>query len=267
MAGLTKSRRPLVAAPSDACYTSLFPAGDAGADLARFDRTLIWDGGLPEIRFLFPLFFPSCGGCCLKERRTGQLRRQQDRVRKRLVVRFGTDELVHSGYTRDISGGGIFIQSAVVHPPGTVLCLQIDYPEGPVTQEGVVRWCKTVPAPLKRSLKGGMGVEFSGTGSQGPRLKSPASSPTPTSRSGAAGGGPPPEVSDRELAQGTTERRQVSTMAGNTFEILQTEYRGAFYVRAYQLPRTDGSQEAILEQAFWSRDEAALAIRAFLKSY
>ena len=72
-------------------------------------------------------------------------------------------------------------------------------------------------------------------------------------------------MEERNLGGGATRRRQVSTAAGNTFEVLQTEYRGAFYVRVYQLPRTDGSAEAIFRQSFWKKEEAEAAVKAFLK--
>jgi hypothetical protein len=113
-----------------------------------------------------------------------------------------------------------------------------------------------------------MGVEFTTTGAKvdsGHASKGAAGAPVVTPVQ--APSGPPPEVEERNLGGGATRRRQVSTSAGNTFEVLQTEYRGAFYVRVYQLPRTDGSAEAVFRQGFWKREEAEAAVKAFLKAH
>ena len=42
----------------------------------------------------------------------------------------------------------------------------------------------------------------------------------------------------------------MSTAGGNTYEVLFTEYRGAFYARLFQLPRSMGSAEAVFRAAF-----------------
>lgn len=273
-----KSRRQPVAAPPGPCYITLFHLGASGTEAVHFGLVRDWNGHQEGPGPIFLQLSPHLRGCRLKERRTGRLRRRHDRTKKRLVVRFGTGELAHSGYTQDVSESGIYLQAGTVHPPGTILYLQIDFPEGSVTKQGVVRWCKDVPAALQRSLRGGMGLEFtefSGVQPLAPQPEPPAPQPEPSAPAPPSSpaprkttrDNPPPEVNDKELARGATQRRQVSTLAGNTFEILQTEYHSAFYVRAYQLPRSDGSQEAIFAQAFWTRDEAALATRTFLKDY
>ena len=113
-----------------------------------------------------------------------------------------------------------------------------------------------------------MGVEFTTAGVQGASAHdSKNAAVLPAVAPQRADAGPPPEVEERYLGGGATRRRQVSTSAGNTYEVLQTEYRGAYYVRVYQLPRTDGSAEAIFRQGFWKREEAETAVKAFLREH
>lgn len=202
-------------------------------------------------------------GAALSERK-GADRRRHPRVKKRLTVRFGLGDLAHTGYSQDVSESGLYLQANMTFPPRTVLQLQIDYPEKTLTLRGIVRWSKELPPAFKRNLKGGMGVEFTAAGDTRAAVK-PAESPSGAAPSHPASTGSPVEASEKELGGGTTKHRQVSTHGGRTFEVLQTEFRGAIYVRIYPLPRTDGSAEALFSQAFWKREEAEAAIRAFLR--
>lgn len=199
----------------------------------------------------------------MTDRRTGRERRKHAREKQRFKVQFGPGDLAHSGYSVDISEGGLYLQAGFIYPPGTVLVLQIDLPEGPWTTRGVVRWSKDLPPAFKRSLRCGMGLEFlAGTTGRSatPGAPTPLRPPKP-----AAPISPPPEVGEAELGSGSTRRRQISTLAGNTFEVRQTDYRGACYVRIFQLPLTDGSSEAVFRGAFWSLEAAEAAVREFLK--
>jgi len=193
----------------------------------------------------------------------GRERRRHSRRKKQLQVRFGPGDLAHSGYAQDISAGGIYLQAGIIYPPGTVLALQIEYPDGTVGTRGVVRWSRDLPPVFKRTLRCGMGVEFLEV-SREERPSEPAQAvkPTPPPRTGR---GTPPEVRDQELVRLPTRRRQVSTLSGSTFEVLETDYRGAVYVRVFHLPLTDGSHEAAFRDAFWTREAAAAAVKAFLK--
>jgi len=208
---------------------------------------------------------PSPAVAGMTERGPGQDRRKFKRLKKRLSVQFGPGELAHSGYTQEVSEGGLCLHAGVLYPPNTVLLLQIEYAEGTVTTRGVVRWVKDLPPAFKRSLRGGMGIEF--LQPAGARLAAAAaeSPSTMTSRPAPRQAGVPPGASEQDLENGSTSRRQVSTMGGNTFEILQTEYLGAWYVRIFQLPHSDGSAEAVFREAFWSRETARAAVKGFLK--
>jgi len=201
----------------------------------------------------------------MTESGAGSERRRHPRAKKRFQVRFGPGDLAHSGYTQDVSESGLYLQASIIYPPNTILVLQIEYAEGPVTVRGVVRWSKDLPPAFKRSLRCGMGVEFVEGVPKRPEAASAAAIPAPKSRPAPPRTGVPPEAGDQELGSGSTRRRQVSTMAGNTFEVLQTEYRGAWYIRIFQLPKTDGSSEAAFRGAFWNREAAEAAVKGFLK--
>lgn len=196
----------------------------------------------------------------------GADRRRHARLKKRYTIRFGLGDLAHHGYTQDVSENGANILASTIFPPNTILVMQIDYPEKTVALKGIVRWSKDLPPAFRRNLRGGMGVEFMAARAKeaATKLSEPTPAP-PETGGGPAKAGSPPEADEDQLGKGATRRRQVSTVSGNTYEILQTELRGAVYVRVFQLPRTDGSSEAVLRKGYWSREEAEKAVKAFLK--
>ncbi len=201
----------------------------------------------------------------MSAQQTRKERRRHSRMKKRLQVRFGPGDLAHAGHAQDISSGGVYLQAGIVYPPGTVLVLQIDYPEETVGVRGVVRWSRDVPPVFKRTHRCGMGVEFLEIiqPAKAEQAREPAQ-PAPAS---GAGRTTPPEVSDKDLNRLPTRQRQVGTLSGGTFEVRETDYRGAVYVRMYHLPLTDGSHEAVFRGAFWTREAADAAVKAFLKDH
>jgi PilZ domain-containing protein len=205
----------------------------------------------------------------------GVERRRHARVNKRYTVRFGLGDLPHSGYAQDFSASGLHLRSGITFPPRTVLHLQIEYPGKTLLVRGMVRWSKGAPSTSKRNFGGGMGVEFVAAdlakiplGILQPISDSAESKPAssaPPGPANPASSGHPPEANEKDFREEATRHRQVSTRSGKTFEVLQTEYRGAIHVRIYQLPRTDGSAEALFRQAYWQKEEAEAAIKAFLR--
>jgi len=190
-------------------------------------------------------------------------RRRQIREKKRLQVRFGPGDLAHAGYTLDISESGVSLQAGVTYPPNSILVVQIDFPDETVAFRGIVRWARELPPAFKRNLKGSMGLAFlqgAQTGRSTPPVETREPPPLVKRR------GVPPDVSDLELKRAPTRRRQISTISGNTFEVLESDYRGAVYVRIAQLPLTDGSHGTDFQEAFWTREEAEAAVKAFLKT-
>lgn len=85
-------------------------------------------------------------------------RRDNRRHRVRLSLRMQPGDVASS--TADLSVSGVFVRSARVLVPGTVVRLVITTPTGPAWAEGVVRWARRVPPQLLAYTRGGMGVEL-----------------------------------------------------------------------------------------------------------
>lgn len=85
-------------------------------------------------------------------------RRDNRRHRVRLSLRMQPGDVASS--TGDLSVSGVFVRSARVLAPGTVVRLVVNTPAGPAWAEGVVRWAKRVPPHLLAHVHGGMGVEL-----------------------------------------------------------------------------------------------------------
>lgn len=89
-------------------------------------------------------------------------KRVENRVRKRLKLKYGPDGPRKYGFTDDVSEEGIFIRSPQVERPGTVLKVELEVPgKGIIVFDGQVRWAKRVPVQMvQRGIKGGMGVHI-----------------------------------------------------------------------------------------------------------
>jgi len=87
-------------------------------------------------------------------------RRRLDRNRRRVSVRYGDEKARYLGYTQEMGEKGLFLQGNQLFPPGTVLSLEIETPEGAKSWRGIVRWVKEVPLVFRRSMRGGMGIEL-----------------------------------------------------------------------------------------------------------
>jgi uncharacterized protein (TIGR02266 family) len=89
--------------------------------------------------------------CCVNRTVTAN-KRQFERINAQLTVCFANGDAVVEAKTRDVSLGGIFINTDRALPYGTVTTFEIDLPAlpAPATIEGTVRWSST----------DGMGVQF-----------------------------------------------------------------------------------------------------------
>ena len=88
-------------------------------------------------------------------------KRQQRRIKRRLMVKYGERELSQSGFTGDVSTTGLFIISASMPPLDTRLHIQLFVePERCLFFEGEVRRHKLVPAELRTIERGGFGVRL-----------------------------------------------------------------------------------------------------------
>jgi Tfp pilus assembly protein PilZ len=83
------------------------------------------------------------------------------RLKKRLSLRFGTDEATRVAFSEDISRTGMFIKTANIYPPNTRIKLELDLSGNTVKMEARVMWAKKVPQNLFHLVKkSGMGIRF-----------------------------------------------------------------------------------------------------------
>ena len=82
------------------------------------------------------------------------------RDRRRIGVRYGTTSGEFLGYTSDLGEHGLFLQANKLFPPGTLLVMELELPEGTRSLRGTIRWVKEVPPAFRRSMRGGMGIEL-----------------------------------------------------------------------------------------------------------
>ncbi len=88
-------------------------------------------------------------------------KRESKRVGFHKPVRYGpTLPPKYRGSVVDLSATGIYIKTNSVFKPGTRLHIVIEDGDSVHIVEGEVKSAKRVPAPLVRSVKCGMGVEF-----------------------------------------------------------------------------------------------------------
>lgn len=87
------------------------------------------------------------------ERRTGE------RVAIDVEVTMTSDHNFYTGFTQDISEGGLFIASHDILPVGTEMTFSLKLGKGVVSCGGIVRWVRE-PSPYLDGVPPGMGVEF-----------------------------------------------------------------------------------------------------------
>jgi len=94
--------------------------------------------------------------------------RVTNRAKKRVMVRYGVTGLDRTGFTRNVSETGMAIQTNQVFAPGTMLQIEMKFPDRTVTLWARVVWAQRVPAALAHRLPCGMGVQFVDPGSEWP---------------------------------------------------------------------------------------------------
>jgi hypothetical protein len=77
-----------------------------------------------------------------------------------MMVRYGVSRLEKTGFTGNVSETGLFVRTNMVMPPGTMLQLEVSFPERNWSLWGRVVWAKKVPPQLAHVLDCGMGVCF-----------------------------------------------------------------------------------------------------------
>jgi hypothetical protein len=85
-----------------------------------------------------------------------------NRLKKRLAIRFGSDEPSRLAFTEDISANGLFIKTTNIYRPGTLIRVFMELEGGKVVElEGRVMWAKKVPPQMIHLVrKSGMGVRI-----------------------------------------------------------------------------------------------------------
>ena len=85
--------------------------------------------------------------------------RGQERYGVDLAVTVNSDHNFYAGFAKNLSEGGIFVATHIVHPVGTQFNLSIHLDDGDtrvVKGVGVVRWIRA----LDGDLPAGLGIQF-----------------------------------------------------------------------------------------------------------
>jgi hypothetical protein len=83
------------------------------------------------------------------------------RLKKRLTIRFGIDDVSRVAFSEDLSATGMFIRTATVCPPNSRIGIEFTVDGHLVQVDARVMWAKKVPQNLFHLVKGsGMGVRF-----------------------------------------------------------------------------------------------------------
>ena len=89
-------------------------------------------------------------------------KRDRQRLRKRVALQFGTDgSLNRKAFSEDISPLGMFIKTANVSNPNTVVTVEILHSDQLISFDARVMWAKRVPQNLFHLVKkSGMGIRI-----------------------------------------------------------------------------------------------------------
>jgi hypothetical protein len=89
-------------------------------------------------------------------------RRDEDRQRRRLNVRFGVQEPTTAAHTGNVSARGFSIVTNKVFAPGTVLAVELKLPSGELVRtQAMVAWARRAPPGLNvGTILGMMGLRF-----------------------------------------------------------------------------------------------------------
>jgi len=92
----------------------------------------------------------------------GVERRAAQRVDLNVGIGFRSDSNFYTGFTADISEGGLFVATHMLQPIGAELTLTFALPTGPeISVRGIVRWLRDTH-DYNPAIPPGMGVQFQG---------------------------------------------------------------------------------------------------------
>ena len=87
-------------------------------------------------------------------------KRDTDRAKRRVMVRYGIEKTDKRGYTRNMSPTGLFIGTNTVFKPDSTIQVTLEFKERTFSMWARVVWAKKVPPQLAHVLDCGMGVCF-----------------------------------------------------------------------------------------------------------
>jgi hypothetical protein len=87
-------------------------------------------------------------------------KRDEDRARKRVMVRYGVNGPTATAFTKNLSRSGLQVQTNNVLTPGTRIQVELKFPDRTFALWGVVVWAKRVPPQLAYTVPCGMGITF-----------------------------------------------------------------------------------------------------------
>jgi uncharacterized protein (TIGR02266 family) len=87
-------------------------------------------------------------------------KQQNKRLRRRIEIHFGEREPRHPGFSGNISPAGIMVRTTRVYPPGTVLALELKFPEATFRLKAVVMWARQGDVQWLQTGRVGMGLRF-----------------------------------------------------------------------------------------------------------
>jgi hypothetical protein len=85
-------------------------------------------------------------------------KRGRHRTSRRALVRYGVERPEKTAFTKNLSEGGLFLRTNQVFAPGTLLQVEIEFPDRTFRMWGRVAWAKQVPPQLAHVLDCGMGI-------------------------------------------------------------------------------------------------------------
>ena len=83
------------------------------------------------------------------------------RFRRRVEVHYHVEgHAVRIGYSGNISTAGMMLRTPRVLAPGTLLTLEVRFPQGTIVLDGRVVWAREGPLSLLSTGRIGMGIKF-----------------------------------------------------------------------------------------------------------
>lgn len=87
-------------------------------------------------------------------------RRVHQRVPHEVEISLTSDSNFYTGFTSDISEGGVFIATRETVPVGTEVSFEMKLGSGSVNVTGIVRWARPYSELSDASVAPGVGVQF-----------------------------------------------------------------------------------------------------------